>query len=102
MEDFFPLNEDEENEFFDYLSGLGIIEEYGFDDSGEMTYTFNFVAMKEWLPEMYEEMMSELNGRLMTLYEQELISIEYDETLKAHFSATEKGKEYFDRFGDLE
>lgn len=95
MEDFYPLDEQEENQFFDRMMSLGIIEEHGLDENDEMTYTFNFQAMKEWLPEMYEEMMSEINDRLMILYEQNLVSIEYDETLKARFRATEKGNKYF-------
>lgn len=99
MEDFYPLNEEEENMFFERMSELGIIEEHGLDEFGEMTYVFNFPLMKEYFPEMYEEIMSELNGRLMDLYKQEYISIEYDENLKAHFSATEKGNQYFKELG---
>lgn len=99
MEDFYPLNENEENEFFENMIRMGIIEEHGVDEYGEQTYSFNFVAMKEWLPEMYDEFMSEINGRLMNLYEQGYVAIEYDENLKAHFSATEKGSEYFKDLG---
>ena len=95
MEDFYPLGEDEENEFFERMISLGIIQEHGLDEHGEMTYTFDFEAMKVWIPEMYEEMMTEINGRLMDLYDQGYVAVEYDEKLKAHFTATEKGKDYF-------
>jgi hypothetical protein len=51
--------------------------------------------MKEKNFELYELMMSDTNQALLSLYEEGLISVEYDENLEAHFYPTEKGKEHF-------
>jgi hypothetical protein len=72
-----------------------ILQEEGFDEDGEVTYTYNFEVMKEVMPELYEEIMSGVNDNLMSLYELGLVKIEYDENLNAHFSATPEGMEFF-------
>lgn len=89
-----PLPEDDDA-FIDYLIEVGILEEEGLDEDGEITYVYNFEIMKVLMPEMYEEIMDGLNQNLIALFEQDLISVEYDENLVAHISATEEGMEYF-------
>ena len=81
--------------FVDYLIEIGILEEEGFDEDGEVTYVYNFEKMKELMPELYEEIMDGLNENLMVLFEQDLIQVEYDENLRAHISPTDSGLEYF-------
>ena len=44
---------------------------------------------------MYDEIMIGINDNLVALYEMGFIKIEYNEDLKAVFSATEKGMMYF-------
>ncbi len=85
----------ESEEFIDFLIEEGILEEDGFDQNGDVTYVYNFELMKVMLPDMYDEIMSDVNENLLSLYEKGLIKIEYDEDLKAHFSATDLGKRYF-------
>lgn len=86
---------DDEDAFVDYLIEMCILQEEGFDENGEVTYTYNFEVMKEVMPELYEEIMSGVNDNLMSLYELGLVKIEYDENLNAHFSATPEGMEFF-------
>lgn len=86
---------EEENAFVDYLIEIGILEEEGFDEDGEVTYTYNFEKMKELMPDLYKEIMDGLNENLMVLFEQDLIKVEYDEELHAHISPTDEGMEYF-------
>lgn len=93
-EDFDPLGQESE-EMVDWLIEVGILEEDGFDEDGELTYTYNFELMKVLVPEFYEEVMSGVNENLMNLFSLGLIKIDYDEELQARFSATEDGIEYF-------
>ena len=73
----------------------GILVEDGFDEDGELTYTYNFELMKVLLPEMYEEIMTGINDNLINLYELGFVKVEYNEDLKAVFSATEEGIAFF-------
>ena len=88
---------DDEDSFVDYLIEMCILQEEGFDEDGELTYTYNFEVMKELMPELYEEIMSGVNDNLMSLYELNLVKIEYDEDLNVHFSATPEGMEFFNK-----
>lgn len=94
-----PLDPDETDLFVDWLIESGILVEDGFDADGELTYEYNFNLMKTQMPEMYEEMMAGINEGLMSLYEQGLVKIEYDEQLQAHFGATEEGMKFFKEKG---
>ena len=51
--------------------------------------------MKDLMPDLYDEIMNNLNESLMVLFEEDLIKVEYDEDLKVHISATDAGVEYF-------
>jgi len=85
----------EEDDFVDYMIEVGILQEDGFDEDGEVTYTYNFELMKVLMPEMYDEIMAGITNNLMNLYELGLVNVDYDENLQAHFSASEEGKEFF-------
>jgi hypothetical protein len=93
-EDFDPLGQESE-EMVDWLIEVGILEEDGFDEDGELTYTYNFELMKVLVPDMYEEVMNGVNENLMNLFSLGFVKIDYDEQLQARFSATEDGMEYF-------
>ena len=51
--------------------------------------------MKVLLPEMYDDIMAGINDNLMSLYQMGYVKIEYNEDLKAVFSATEEGFTFF-------
>jgi hypothetical protein len=96
MDDFEEyVDFEDENAFVDYLIEIGILEEEGFDENGEVTYVYNFEKMKDLMPDLYNEIMDGLNENLMVLFEHELIKVEYDEELRAHISPTDEGMEYF-------
>lgn len=99
MDAFEPMDPDDEDAFVDSLIEIGILEEDGFDEFGEVTYVYNFALMKALMPEMYEEIMQGVNDGLMSLYEKGFVKVDYDENLTAHFSATEEGMEYFKDLG---
>lgn len=86
---------EDEDAFVDYLIEIGILEEEGFDEDGEVTYVYNFEKMKDLMPDLYNEIMDGLNENLMILFEHDLIKVEYDEELRAHISPTDEGMEYF-------
>ena len=90
-----PMDPDDEDAFVDYLIEIGILEEDGFDEDGEVTYVYNFSLM----PEMYDEIMQGVNDGLMNLFEHGYVKVDYDEDLTAHFSATEEGMKYFKDMG---
>lgn len=95
MEDFEYLSEDESNDFVERMIEAGILVEDGFDEDGELTYTYNFELMKVLLPEMYDDIMAGINDNLISLYQMGYVKIEYNEDLKAVFSATEEGLTFF-------
>jgi len=99
MEDFEYLSEDETEDFVERMIEAGILVEDGFDEDGELTYTYNFELMKVLLPEMYEEIMTGINDNLINLYELGFVKVEYNEDLKAVFSATEEGFIFFKNQG---
>lgn len=90
---------DETDAFVDNMIEVGILIEDGFDEYEDVTYTYNFELMKVLMPDMYEEIMSGVNSNLISLYEMGFVKIEYNEELKAVFSATEKGMMYFKNQG---
>lgn len=99
MEDFEYLSDEEADDFMERMIEAGVLVEDGFDEDGELTYTYNFELMKILLPEMYDEIMNGINDNLIDLYEMGLIKIEYNEDLKAVFSATEEGLIFFKNQG---
>jgi len=86
-----------EEDFENFLIDMCIIEEAGFDDDGEILYQYNFARLKELMPELYEEIMAGLNDRMLNLFNEGLVSVEYDEDLVPHFVATPEGMEFFNK-----
>lgn len=86
-----------EEDFEDFLIDMCIIEEAGLNDDGEVLYQYNFARLKELMPELYEEVMAGLNERMLGLFNEGLVSVDYDENLVAHFVATPEGMEYFNK-----
>ena len=50
------------------------------------------------MPEMYQEIMADIDSDLMKLYEAGLVEIEYDEELNALFRPTQKAIEMSEEF----
>ena len=63
----------------------------------EFTYTINPEIMKAYYPELYDLYMQEVDDTLVELVKRDLLSVEYDETLKPHFKLTEAGEKVADQ-----
>lgn len=82
-----------------WLEEQGAIIWDGMANDGEAVFRFNLEKLKEVMPEMYEEVMSDIDKDLMHLYELGFVEIEYDEDLNAMFRPTEKGQEWVKKMG---
>ena len=92
------MNEDDEiDSLISDLVELGALVDNGVDAYGETTYTVNAERMREVYPAFYDLFMEEMNETLLSLYDQGLVNIEYDEDLNAHFSLTEEGEKEVER-----
>jgi hypothetical protein len=96
MDSFMGKSDDE---MIGYLEDQGAIVWDGVADNGEAVFKFNLDKLKEILPEMYEEIMADIDNDLMKLYDQGFVEIEYDEDLNALFRPTQKGAEWAKKMG---
>ena len=87
----------DEDDFLNHMLEVGVIVVIGIED-GEPIYSYDFPVMKELMPEMYKDIVAGIDEKLMLLFERDFVSVEYDENLVAHFTATEKGMKYFDKY----
>lgn len=88
------MNDEELNDFMQFMEDSGILEWVGMDDNGERTFVFNFEKMYEVLPELYYAILDELNTELLQLYKYGFVEIEYDESLNPKFRITDDGRQY--------
>lgn len=88
------MNDDDLDLFVLELIEKGAMEPHGVDSDGEILYRFNMKILKEVAPQMYDNVMDDLDKDLMNLYELGLVDISYDENLNATFSLSEKGRAY--------
>ena len=89
------MTEGEFDELMDYLEEIGAVEAYGEpDESGYPMYRLNMDVLKEYVPEVHEAFMQQLDDELLQLYKLGLVDIEYDENLEAKFKVSEKGKKF--------
>ena len=82
-----------------YLEDQGAIIWDGIAENGEAVFRFDLNRLQEVMPEMYQEVMADIDKDLMHLYELGLVEIEYDEDLNAMFRPTEKGQEWAKKMG---
>jgi hypothetical protein len=96
-DDNISMEFEDEDDFTDFLIEMCIIQAEGVNKEGETLYKYNFERMKELMPELYQEIMDGVNDKIMDLFELGLVSVDYDENLTPHFSATPEGIEFFTR-----
>jgi hypothetical protein len=89
----------DDDKIIGYLEDQGAISWDGLAEDGQAVFRFNLERLKEVMPEMYDEIMSDIDSDLMMLYEEGLVEIEYDEDLNAMFRATEKGRKWAEELG---
>jgi hypothetical protein len=86
--------DDEIMEVLEYMEAHGILEWVGMDNTGDRMFVFNFIKMREIMPEFYQALIDEMDAELMKLYEVGYINVEYDESLTPRFTLTEAGEQY--------
>jgi hypothetical protein len=82
-----------------YLEDEGAIIWDGLDQNGEAVFRFDLDRLKEVMPELYKEILADIDEDLMALYEEGLVDLEYDEDLNAMFKISEKGLEWAKKNG---
>ena len=98
--DFFEEGFEEETEqIIEYLVSQGAAEWDGMDEYGERMFRFNLDVLKEVMPELYNEIMGDVDSVMMELFQQGLVDIEYTENLEAMFKISEKAKQILDELG---
>lgn len=80
----------------EYLVEMGALVLYGMDGD-EPIYTMVPEVMKVVNPALYDAFIEEMDEALLSLYEQGLVAVEYDENLKAIFTLTDEGKDLADK-----
>ena len=91
----FDKNDDE---IIGYLEDQKAIFWDGVAENGEAIFRFDLERLKEVMPELYTEIMDDMDKELMHLYELGLVELEYDEELNVMFRITDKGKEWADGY----
>ena len=86
--DPFDKNDDE---LLGWLEEKGAIIWDGMDQEGEAVFRFDLSKLKDLVPELYAEIMADIDSDLMKLYEAGIVEIEYDEELNATIELTEEG-----------
>lgn len=92
----FDKNDDE---LIGYLEDQGAIVWDGLAENGEAVFRFDLEKLQVVMPELYKEVMADIDNDLMMLYQEGLVEIEYDEDLNAMFRATEKGRRWAKKLG---
>ena len=86
------MSNPEDEKMIGWLEEQGAIVWDGVANNGEAVFRFDLDKLKEVLPALYEEIMSDIDNDLIQLYQEGFVEIEYDENLNALFRATDKGK----------
>lgn len=89
----------EEEEFIAYLEDAGALEWVGMDKNGERILKPNMEILHQVYPEMYYDLLDDLNDTLLALYEKGLVDIEYDEDLETRFTLSPEAIEFLEENG---
>lgn len=92
------MSDKDDNELIGWLEEQGAIIWDGVSETGEAMFRFNLDILKEVMPELYDDIMQDIDNDLMELYKAGLVDIEYDENLNAMFKASEKGLKMVEEF----
>ena len=83
-----------DDEMIGFLEDQKAIVWDGVAPDGQAVFRFDLDRLKEVMPELYAEIMADIDNDLMTLYQEGMVEIEYDEDLNAQFKVTEKGQRW--------
>jgi len=84
----------DDEEVIGFLEEQGAVVWEGMDEDGEAVFKFDLDRLNAVMPELYDEIMKDLDKDLMALCQEGFVEIEYDENLNALFRITEKGEEW--------
>ena len=100
FDEFFDGMTDEETEFvIQYLVDHGAAEWDGMDQYGEHMFRFNMDVLAKVMPDLWQQIMNDVDQTLLDLFEAGLANVEYDENLEATISLTEDGEEALKALG---
>jgi len=92
--DFFEEGLEEETErVIEYLVSLGAAEWDGMDEMGERMFKFNMPVLQEVMPDLYKEIMADIDNTMLGLFEEGLVDVEYNENLEAMFKVSDKAQQ---------
>lgn len=90
----FDKNDDE---IIGYLEDQGAVIWDGVAENGEAVFRFDLEKLKVVMPDLYAEVMNDIDKDLMHLYEMGLVEVEYDEDLNPLFRPTKKGMRWAEK-----
>jgi len=100
FDEFFDGMSDEETELIiQYLVDKGAAFWDGMDQYGERMYRFNMDVLVKVMPELYDQIMADVDETLISLFEAGLASVEYNEDLEALITLTPEGEEVLRKMG---
>lgn len=100
FDEFFDGMTDEETEFvIQYLVDHGAAEWDGMDTYGERMFKFNMDVLAKVMPDLWQQIMNDVDQTLLDLFNAGLANVEYDENLEATISLTEEGEEALKALG---
>jgi hypothetical protein len=82
-----------------YLIRVGAAIWDGMDGEGERIFKFNMPLLQEVMPELYDQIMEDVDVVMLELYDKGLVEVEYDEDLNAIFKISEEGRKALAEYG---
>lgn len=89
------------NESLEYYISIGAVTLEGMDESGEIIYAITEAA-EELAPELWESHTRHIDSSLLKLYNEGLLSVEYNEDLEAKFTLSPEGQKKAKEYGLIE
>ena len=85
------MEEEDALEKMQYYIDIGAIRLAGYNDDGEAIFELKEDITKELAPELWDAHMEYVDTNLTELFEEGLMSVEYDENLEATMHFTKEG-----------
>jgi hypothetical protein len=93
------MKDKSDDEMIGYLEDQGAIIWEGQAEDGQAVFRFDLEKLQKIMPELYNEIMLDIDKDLMELYKMGFVELEYDENLNAMFRITEEGAKFM---GEIE
>jgi hypothetical protein len=85
--------EDEIDKLIGDLEDIGVFEWVGMDETGERILKPNMELMKIHAPDMYQQILEDLDAELYNLFQLGYVDVEFDESGEPLYAINEKGRE---------